>query len=102
MELTLKERLLAELNIPADDTQKVALAENALWQAGEFIKDKRRSNIVEKRFEYIQFQIAIRLWNIRGMEGETMHSENGIVRNYLLDGVVSDLMSRVLAPAITG
>lgn len=102
MELTLKDRLLAELGISANDTQKVALAENALWQAGEFIKDKRRSTVVEKRFEYIQFQIAIRLWNIRGIEGETTHSENGIVRNYLQDGVVADLMSRVLAPVITG
>lgn len=102
MQVTIRDRLLAELGISADDTEKVSLAENALWQAGELIKEKRRSNSVEPRFEFIQFQIAVRLWNIRGIEGEIEHSENGISRSYRSDGVIADLMQRVLAPVIVG
>lgn len=102
MGLSVKDRLLIELGISADDTTKVALAENALWQAGEYIKDKRRSNEVEPRFEFIQFQIAVRLWNIRGFEGETEHTENGVKRSYSSDGIISDLMRKVPAPVIVG
>lgn len=99
---TIKNRLLAELGISANDTDKVLLAENALWQAGELIKEKRRTTVVEPRFEFIQFQIAVRLWNIRGIEGETSHSENGINRSFNQDGVIADLISRVLPPVIVG
>lgn len=102
MGLSIRDRLLIELGISADDTEKVALAENVLWQAGEYIKDKRRTNEVEQRFEYIQFQIAVRLWNIRGIEGETEHTENGIKRSYSKDGVIDDLMRKVLPPVIVG
>lgn len=99
---TVKDRLLVELGISVDDAERRMLAENALWQAGELIKDKRRTLEVEPRFEYIQFQIAVRLWNVRGMEGETAHSENGINRSYSQDGVIADLMARVPSPVIVG
>lgn len=102
MGLSVRDRLLIELGISANDTEKVALAENALWQAGEFIKEKRRTNEVEARFEYIQFQIAVRLWNIRGIEGEIEHTENGVKRSYSSYGAISDLMCKVPAPVIVG
>lgn len=102
MGLSVRDRLLIELGISANETDKVALAENALWQAGEYIKEKRRSNEVESRFEFIQFQIAVRLWNIRGIEGETEHTENGVKRSYSNDGVIADLMRKVPAPVIVG
>lgn len=102
MGLSVRDRLLIELGISANETDKVALAENALWQAGEYIKDKRRTAEVEPRFEFIQFQIAVRLWNIRGIEGEVGHTENGVARNYSSDGAIADLMCKVPAPVIVG
>ena len=100
--MTIRDRLLIELGISANDTEKVALADNALWQAGELIKEKRRTTEVEARFEHIQFQIAVRIWNIRGIEGEISHGENGITRNYRSDGQIADLIQRVLPPVIVG
>ena len=55
-----------------------------------------------KKYESIQFQIALRLWNIRGVEGEIYHMENGITRQYSKDGVIADLMCKVLPRAIVG
>ena len=100
-ELTLTDRLMVELGISSDDSEKLSLLENVLWQAGELIKNKRRTKIVEPRYESIQFQLALRLWNIRGIEGESSHIENGITRQYS-DDVISDLMQRIIPRAITG
>ena len=78
------------------------MVDNCIWQAGEYIKNKRRLTYVEKKYESIQFQIALRLWNIRGVEGETYHMENGITRQYPTDGVLIDLMRRVTPRAVVG
>lgn len=101
-EPTLLERLLIELGIDTNDAEKVSLVDNCLWQAGEYIKNKRSLSYVEKKYESIQFQIALRLWNIRGVEGEIYHMENGITRQYSKDGVIADLMCKVLPRAIVG
>ena len=101
-EPTLLERLLIELGIDTQDAEKVSLVDNCIWQAGELIKNKRRLNYIEPKYESIQFQIALRLWNIRGVEGETYHMENGITRQYATDGVIIDLMRRVTPRVIAG
>ena len=101
-ELSLLERLMIELGIDTSDAEKVSLLDNVLWQAGEYIKNKRRLNYVEDRYKGIQFQIALRLWNIRGIEGEVGHTENGINRQYSNDGVIIDLMRSVTPRVITG
>ena len=98
----IRDRLFIELGISAEDTAKAALADNALWQAAELIKEKRRTAEVEPRFEHVQFQIAVRIWNIRGIEGEISHGENGITRSYRSDGQIADLLQRVLPPVIVG
>ncbi len=99
--MTIIERLRAELNISAAAPENATL-ENCVWQAEEAVKNKRRSNTVEKRYEHIVFQIALRLWNIRGVEGQISHSENGIVRNYMSDGVISDLLAQITPLAVAG
>lgn len=38
---------------------------------------------VPKKYENIQCQIALQLWNMRGAEGQTSHSENGINREWV-------------------
>lgn len=38
--------------------------------------------VVPRRYELLQCEIAVYLLNKRGAEGETSHSENGISRSY--------------------
>ena len=37
---------------------------------------------VEPRYEHDLIELAIALYNLRGVEGQTSHSENGITRHY--------------------
>jgi len=97
--MELIDRLKAELNI--SESGDVALLENCLWQAQEAVKEKRGSVYISK-YDYITFQIAVRLWNIRGVEGQSAHSENGISRTYLSDGVISEQLKRISSLAVAG
>jgi hypothetical protein len=99
--MTVLERLQAELNISKTDVKNPML-ENCVWQAEESVKNRRRSNIVEKQYEHLVYQIALRLWNIRGIEGQTSHSENNISRNFNTDGVISDLLRQIIPFAVAG
>ncbi len=51
---------------------------------------------VPTRYEYTQCQIAVYLFNKRGAEGETSHSENGITRAYADGNIPSDLLVNVI------
>lgn len=54
------------------------------------------SEEVPTYYEHIQCQIACYLFNKRGAEGETSHSENGITRNYADGDIPSDLLKQVV------
>jgi len=97
--MELIDRIKTELNV--SETGDVALLENCLWQAQEAVKEKRCSDNIAK-YDYITFQIAVRLWNIRGVEGQSAHSENGINRTYMSDGVISEQLKRVPSLAVAG
>lgn len=47
---------------------------------------------VPSRYEYKQIEIAVYLYNKRGAEGQTAHSENGISRTYESADVPESLM----------
>ncbi len=49
---------------------------------------------VETRYQQIQLEIAVFLYNKRGAEGETGHTENGVTRNY---GGANDVPPELLA-----
>ena len=108
--MTIKERLLIELNItiaipPADPTTDENLLDNTIWQAEGLVRNKRRTSAdsdIEERFQFIVYQIALRLWNIRGFEGETTHKENGVERTYISDGQIQDLLKQIPSSAIAG
>lgn len=51
---------------------------------------------VEPRYEMIQLQIAVELYNRQGAEGEQSHSENGISRSYENAYVSSSLLKRIV------
>lgn len=52
--------------------------------------------IVPARYENIQCQIAVELWNKRGAEGEITHNENGINRTW--ESLVSSRLLSMIVP----
>jgi hypothetical protein len=52
---------------------------------------------VPSRYDVLQCEIAAYLWNKRGAEGETSHSENGVSRSYE-DGDVPPTLLREIVP----
>lgn len=51
---------------------------------------------VESRFDALQLQIAVEIYNRAGAEGELSHSENGISRSYENAYVSSSLLKRIV------
>lgn len=51
---------------------------------------------VEPRYQDLQFRIAMDLYNRIGVEGETMHSENGISRHYDSSWISTELLEEVV------
>ena len=66
-----------------------------LDNAGNIIKELRDSNIVESKYETTQIKIAVELFNKRGAEGQSGHSENGINRSYESADVSPSLLSQI-------
>ena len=54
---------------------------------------------VPARYDYVQCMIAVDLWNKRGAEGQTSHSENGISRTWASSHVSPDLL-RLIVPSV--
>lgn len=50
---------------------------------------------LESRYKDLQIRIAVELFNKRGAEGETAHSENGISRTYSAAWISEELLSEV-------
>lgn len=59
---------------------------------GEYPVDENGETIFESRYFDLQIRIAIYLYNKRGVEGQTSHSENGINRTYESADVPESLM----------
>lgn len=51
--------------------------------------------VVPAQYETLQCAIAAYLWNKRGAEGQTSHSENGISRSYESSDVPESLLSHI-------
>jgi hypothetical protein len=54
---------------------------------------------IEPRFKDLQIRIAVEMFNKRGAEGETSHSENGISRSYASANVSEDLLREITPKA---
>lgn len=89
-------------NKPIKHNSEIQQAANCVWQAGELIKERRKTDYVEKQYEHIQFQMAVRLWNTKGVEGEAAHREDLVSRNYNPKGVLDDLINLVIPKAVVG
>lgn len=51
---------------------------------------------VPPRYDFLQCEIAAYLWNKRGAEGETSHSENGINRSYENAEIPSSMLKEIV------
>lgn len=69
--------------------------------AGEIVLGRRypfgylEGIAVPSRYENIQIQIALDLYNRRGAEGQIAHTENGISRTWAADHVSSSLLKLI-------
>lgn len=54
---------------------------------------------VPSRYEYIQLQMCVALYNKKGAEGQTAHSENGISRTYEAGDIPQSLLKQIIPMA---
>ena len=50
---------------------------------------------IEDRYKDLQIRIAVEMFNKRGAEGETAHSENGVSRSYSSASVSEELLREI-------
>lgn len=84
-----------DINFYNDDLLNIYLND-----ASDIICTLRNSNIVETQYLNTQLKIAVELFNKRGAEGQTSHSENGIGRNYESANVSPSLLAEI-TPVMT-
>lgn len=46
-----------------------------------FARDTSKMDM-PSRYDYLRVEVAMRMYNMRGVEGENSHSENGVSRSY--------------------
>ena len=54
---------------------------------------------IENKYKDLQIRIAVEMFNKRGAEGETAHSENGVSRTYASANVSEDLLKEITPKA---
>ena len=54
---------------------------------------------VPQKYEYLQLQMCVQLFNKKGAEGQTTHSENGITRNYEVGDIPESLLKQIIPVA---
>lgn len=85
------DRMKAIIGQGVMDVDNDALLSSYLDIAAEKILNRRypfsrpRNATVEPQYQQIQLEIAVFLFNKRGIEGESLHSENGVSRSFGMD-----------------
>ena len=54
---------------------------------------------IEPKYNDLQIRIAVEMYNKRGVEGQTSHSENGVSRSYASANVSEDLLREITPKA---
>jgi hypothetical protein len=98
--MTPLERL--KLRIPENDNELELV--DVLESAKAVILSRRypfgeQPDALEKKYEDLQVRIAVELYNKRGVEGQTSHSENGVSRSYASANVSEDLLREITPKA---
>ena len=94
------------------DRLKIRITENATDVELEDILESAKAVILSRRFPFgqqpaeiedrykdLQIRIATEMFNKRGAEGETAHSENGISRSYSSASVSEELLREITPKA---
>ena len=87
---------------------KLRLTENASDEELEDLLESAKAVILSRRFPFgevpdeienrykdLQIRIAVEMYNKKGAEGQTSHSENGISRNFASASVSEDLLREI-------
>ena len=87
---------------------KIRITENVSDMELEDILESAKAVILSRRFPFgeqpeeieakykdLQIRIAVEMFNKRGAEGETAHSENGVSRTYASANVSEDLLKEI-------
>lgn len=85
-------KLKNQLGNPSDDD---SILQFCLDNASDIICDIRNSNKVESKYLNTQISMAIEVYNKRGAEGQTSHSENGIGRSYEKGDISPSIIARI-------
>lgn len=98
--MTQLERLKIRITEKVDDLELEDILESAKavilsrrFPFGEHPED------IEPKYKDLQIRIAVEMFNKRGAEGETAHSENGISRSYASANVSEDLLKEITPKA---
>lgn len=102
-DLSQLEKLKLWLDISKDVTSNDPKLQLMLDRAESVIKHKRNwpdNQPMEPRWNELQIQIALFLYNKQGAEGETHHSENGVARTYENADIPSSLLNDITPLAV--
>ena len=94
--MTQLERLKIRITEKVDDIELSDILESAKavimsrrFPFGEWPEE------LENKYNDLQIRIAVEMFNKRGAEGETSHSENGVSRSYASANVSEDLLREI-------
>ena len=95
---------LERLKIRITETTNDRELEDILESAKAVILSRRfpfgeQPEEIEPKYKDLQIRIAVEMFNKRGAEGETAHSENGISRSYASSNVSEDLLKEITPKA---
>ena len=98
--MTQLERLKIRITEKVDDME----LEDILESAKAVILSRRfpfgeQPEEIESKYKDLQIRIAVEMFNKRGAEGETAHSENGVSRSYASANVSEDLLKEITPKA---
>ena len=98
--MTQLERL--KLRIPENDNELEL--EDVLESAKAVILSRRypfgeQPLEIEDKYKDLQIRIAVEMYNKRGVEGQTSHSENGVSRGYSSASVSEELLREITPKA---
>lgn len=72
------------------------LAKEVVLSARNPFAAELSDDLWETRYDRLQCEIAADLFNRRGVEGQTVHNENGVNRTWASAGVSKHLMQRIV------
>jgi hypothetical protein len=98
--MTPLERL--KLRIPENDNELELV--DVLDSAKAVILSRRypfgeQPDVLERKYEDLQVRVAVEMYNKRGVEGQTSHSENGVSRGYASASVSEELLREITPKA---